>query len=257
MGGPRTSTSAMADQGNPNNTEVNMTNDEVKKLPFKILFVDDEEGQRKMFSRLFSGQYHIVTAGSVAEAKNCLDEAKGTFAVLVSDVRMPEQSGFELLSYARDACPDTVRLLVSAYAEQDGKGALSAINEYAVYRYLQKPFDVNLMRNDISSAVDEFIRRSMIGNFASDIDELMVQFRESCEHWITYTYDICAPYSSLDYGLHGILAVYSGYIRKVFSVENTKELITTLEDHVDDILDEHYNMQYSPSIHTPPNNTRH
>lgn len=103
-----------------------------------IMFVDDEAGIRNSLKRLFSDSPHtVLLAASAAEALELLKS--NTCAVIVSDNQMPGESGIEFLCKARMLAPDTVRVMMTAYA--DLGTALNAINQCEAYRFVVKPWD--------------------------------------------------------------------------------------------------------------------
>lgn len=113
-----------------------------------IMFVDDEAGIRNSLKRLFSdSQHNVLIAASAAEALELLHN--NTCAVIVSDNQMPGESGIEFLYKARQLAPDTMRVMMTAYA--DLGTALNAINHCEAYRFVVKPWDnqelVDLVNN--------------------------------------------------------------------------------------------------------------
>lgn len=103
-----------------------------------IMFVDDEVGIRNSLKRLFADSQHtVLIAESAAEALELLHTE--TCAVIVSDNQMPGESGIEFLCKARQLAPDTIRVMMTAYA--DLGTALSAINLCEAYRFVVKPWD--------------------------------------------------------------------------------------------------------------------
>jgi response regulator RpfG family c-di-GMP phosphodiesterase len=102
----------------------------------RVLCVDDEpnilEGLRLNLDRVFD----LHTAGSGAQALALLEKEE-PFAVVVSDMRMPEMDGAEFLSRVRERFRDTVRILLTGYA--DVGSAISAVNNGQVFRFLTKP----------------------------------------------------------------------------------------------------------------------
>lgn len=127
-----------------------MTNSNVK-APL-ILFVDDEEHTVKYFQRAVGAFAQVVTAGSVAEGKRLLDEHAATLAVLISDQRMPGGYGNELLHYARDRYPNMVRILTTAYSELEQ--TIEAVNQGQIDRYMQKPWDITVLRLELKLALE-------------------------------------------------------------------------------------------------------
>ncbi len=120
--------------------------------PDKILFVDDEAMALKYFERLVSPLAPVLTAGSVEEGKAVLRAHGAEIAVLVSDQRMPGERGNELLRHAREHHPHIVRMLTTAYSELGE--AIEAINSGEIYRYINKPWDLENLRADLKHALE-------------------------------------------------------------------------------------------------------
>ncbi|MGH6625081.1 MAG: response regulator [Burkholderiaceae bacterium] len=104
-----------------------------------ILFVDDEPQARKWVARLLADEFTILTADGVDEALALLREHERDIAVLVTDYRMPQRNGMELLQAAQREHRHLVRLLATAYAEKEV--AIAAVNQGQVFRILEKPLD--------------------------------------------------------------------------------------------------------------------
>lgn len=118
-----------------------------------ILFVDDEAGIRNSLKRLFADSPHtVLLAASAAEALELLRD--NTCAVIVSDNQMPGESGIEFLYKARQLAPDTVRVMMTAYA--DLGTALNAINHCEAYRFVVKPWDNQELVELVNSCVLRF-----------------------------------------------------------------------------------------------------
>jgi two-component system, response regulator PhcR len=123
-----------------------------------VLFVDDEPQACKWFARLFADEFSIITAGSVDEALQVLRTHGRDVAVVVTDYRMPQKNGLELLAAAQRDHRHVVRLLATAYAEKDV--ALAAINQGRVMQILEKPFDEAQVRSVLREAFDTFMERA-------------------------------------------------------------------------------------------------
>jgi response regulator RpfG family c-di-GMP phosphodiesterase len=120
--------------------------------PVRILYVDDEPSLCKAFARMFAGEdeFTVITSTSPVDAAGLL--ADQSFDIVVSDLRMPEMSGIELLSTARRARPLARRLLVSGYADLDS--AMAAINDVGVDRLLTKPWNGSEMIGAVRGAAE-------------------------------------------------------------------------------------------------------
>jgi signal transduction histidine kinase len=101
-----------------------------------ILFVDDEPQNLVVFRYALEEQFRVLTAQSGDEALRLLDQHE--VAVMLTDQRMPGMTGVELCARARELRPDTIRIIITAYA--DIHAAISAINLGHVSRYLVKPW---------------------------------------------------------------------------------------------------------------------
>lgn len=105
--------------------------------PAQILFVDDERPILNSLKRLLRPTGHQVhLANSGAEALDILN--KNAIDIVVSDMRMPEMDGAEFLANVANQWPDTIRMLLTGYA--DLTSAVDAINNGAISRYLTKPW---------------------------------------------------------------------------------------------------------------------
>lgn len=103
-----------------------------------VLLVDDEPHILSALKRVLRLEpCLVVTAGSGEEALGIL--ARQPIALVLSDMRMPGMSGAELLAEARRCQPDTIRVLLTGYA--DMQSTVQAINEGNIYRYIAKPWN--------------------------------------------------------------------------------------------------------------------
>lgn len=81
-------------------------------IPEKILFVDDEPDLLSSFKRQFRKKAHIYTATGGQEALDLM-AVESEFAVIVSDMRMPNMSGAEFLEKAKGISPNSIRILLT------------------------------------------------------------------------------------------------------------------------------------------------
>ncbi len=115
-----------------------------------LLFVDDEQGILNSLRRLFiDDNVRILTSTSGAEAIELIKS--NDIAVIVSDHRMPGMSGIEFLQKAKALSPDSVRVMLTGYA--DTQAAIDAINKGEVYKFITKPWEIDEFRSIIFDAV--------------------------------------------------------------------------------------------------------
>ncbi|HQI79948.1 MAG TPA: response regulator [Deltaproteobacteria bacterium] len=119
----------------------------------EILFVDDESYILDIAQQIFADRgMDILTAGSPQAA---LDIVKGhEIAVLVSDNHMPGMRGIDLLSRVKVISPDTVKILMTGFA--DLETALEAINRVEVYRFLVKPWENSQLVAIVVDALERY-----------------------------------------------------------------------------------------------------
>src|SRR5262245_2552331 len=121
----------------------------------KILYIDDEPANLIVLEAACGDEFEVLTATSGKEGLELL--ARHEVAVLLSDQRMPEMSGVEVLEAAHAMRPDTVRVLITAYS--DINEAVAAINRSRVERYLRKPWQPEELRVALRDAVSTYETR--------------------------------------------------------------------------------------------------
>jgi FixJ family two-component response regulator len=119
-----------------------------------VLFVDDEALALKYFRRAFESRFKVFAASSADEALRVLEESHEDIGVIVTDQRMPEASGVELLRIVRQKYPRTVRILTTAYSELDL--LIQAINTGAVYSFVTKPWQLDDLDRTLSRALEHY-----------------------------------------------------------------------------------------------------
>lgn len=123
-----------------------------------VLLVDDEpDALESTRAALFREPYEIVMANSATQALAVLDTTD--VSVVISDEKMPDMEGSELLVRVRREFPSVIRILLTGHASISS--ALKAINEGAVYRYLQKPVSADALSRVIGEALQEKTRRDL------------------------------------------------------------------------------------------------
>lgn len=117
-----------------------------------VLFVDDEEQACKYFRLALEPEFAVITASSAAEALEVLRAQRSKIGIVVSDQRMPGDSGSTFLTKVRHEEPMSVRILTTAYSDMDA--AIEAVNSGAIYKYVVKPWDLNDLRITLRRAME-------------------------------------------------------------------------------------------------------
>jgi diguanylate cyclase (GGDEF)-like protein/PAS domain S-box-containing protein len=141
-----------------------------------LLIVDDEANVTAALDRLLRQDgYHILKADTAAEAFELL--ALHPVQVIICDHRMPVMSGSEFLSKVKELHPDPIRIMLSGYTELES--VLDAINRGAIYRFFTKPWNDEVLRDNIRKAFLHYwllhsaVPAANVGRENDDIDELL------------------------------------------------------------------------------------
>ena len=135
----------------------------------RVLVVDDKENMLKLFGKILADGWELSTAGDGARALALL--ATEPFDVVVSDIKMPGASGFEVLQAVKARAPSTEVILMTGYANV--ADAVQAM-KMGAYDYLEKPFDPDEAARAIARAAERkrlrdeaaSLRRELEGVFA-------------------------------------------------------------------------------------------
>ncbi|MFN3386191.1 MAG: response regulator [Candidatus Thermochlorobacter sp.] len=122
----------------------------------KILVVDDEQGVLTALSQLLSDTYEVLTAKSADEALAMLKQ-DSFMTLLLTDQRMPKKTGTDFLIESRELAPMVPKILITAYT--DVEDIIRLINEGQIYRYVQKPWNPEKLRELISEAVELYLHQ--------------------------------------------------------------------------------------------------
>ncbi len=132
-----------------------------------ILLVDDEQTIRTLLSRALTTLGHVVvTAETVAEA--CEHLANREFDLLLIDKNLPDGSGLEIVTKARQEGHRSEAIIITGYS--DTESAIKAV-ELAVFRYVRKPFDLDALKVDITNALETGRLRRDLARRTRDLEE--------------------------------------------------------------------------------------
>jgi len=116
-----------------------------------VLVVDDDRGMREFLEIMLTQEGHQVRCAS--DGKKALDLCnKHKFDLAITDLKMPKVDGIDFLKGAKEISPETMVILITAYAS--GDTAVSAMKEGA-YDYIEKNFDIEDLKKIIQEALDK------------------------------------------------------------------------------------------------------
>lgn len=140
-----------------------------------LLLVDDEENITAALSRLFRRDgYTILRANSGKEGLALLETHQ--VGVIISDQRMPEMTGTEFLTQVKMRYPDTLRIVLSGYTELSS--VTEAINRGAVYKFLTKPWEDELLRENVAEAFQRYEMKVENARLARELQQANEELRQ-------------------------------------------------------------------------------
>src|SRR5208283_1441111 len=115
----------------------------------KIMLVDDDLNLLNSLKRVLHDEFDIETFTCGSDALAALD--KEEYAVVVSDMKMPEMDGVTLLAKIRDKVPNTIRAMLTGNA--DLQTAIEAVNVGSIFRFQLKPCSPENMKTTLTACL--------------------------------------------------------------------------------------------------------
>jgi response regulator RpfG family c-di-GMP phosphodiesterase len=122
----------------------------------KVLVVDDEKRVLITLTDLLRNEFDVIACISGQAALDVL-ENNSLIAAVLSDQRMPNISGVDFLIAAHKIAPIVPKILMTGYA--DVNDVVRLVNEGQIFRFVQKPWDINKLKKTLYEATDEFEKR--------------------------------------------------------------------------------------------------
>lgn len=123
-----------------------------------VLYIDDEDNNLKSFRAALRRDFRIFTAIDAEEGLRIVQEEE--VHVVIADQRMPGMTGTEFFERMVKINPDPIRILLTGYS--DIASVIDAINKGEVYRFIDKPWNIEQIKNSIKNAADiYFMRREL------------------------------------------------------------------------------------------------
>lgn len=121
-----------------------------KKL--KLMIVDDEVNNLDLLYRTFRRQFQVFRADSAAQALEILDK-EGEMAAIISDQSMPEMTGVELFCKTMSSFPNTIRILLTGYSEDQIEEEVESIKNANIFKCITKPFSPKELQAVVEESV--------------------------------------------------------------------------------------------------------
>ncbi|MBN2703167.1 MAG: response regulator [Pontiellaceae bacterium] len=146
----------------------------------RILFVDDEQNVLSAISRQLRKDFDVQVAQGGEEGLLKLEQ-EAPFAVVISDMRMPEMNGIEFLKLVSVRSPNSIRMMLTGNSDQ--QTAIDAVNEGKIFRFLNKPCPAELLINHVETGVRQYelitaerelLEQTLKGSIAALMDILAI-----------------------------------------------------------------------------------
>ena len=149
---------------------------------FPILYVDDEAHNLTSFAATFRKEYKIHTATNGNEALEIMrnNEVK----LVITDQRMPEMTGIQLLEKITPEFPDSIRMILTGFS--DIGVIIDAINSGRVFRYITKPWDENELRMTIENARQMFDLQARNRSLMTELQQKVEEQDQTLKLFIRY-----------------------------------------------------------------------
>jgi putative two-component system response regulator len=117
---------------------------------FRLLIVDDEADILDSIKRTFRRDYEVLTANSGQAAIDLLQVEQ--VDLIISDQRMPDVTGDEVLKFAMQHQPTAIRIMLTGYADMES--LVRCVNEAGLYKYITKPWEPENLRLTVVRALE-------------------------------------------------------------------------------------------------------
>lgn len=180
----------------------------------KVLYIDDEGNNLTSFRASLRKFFEITTA---IDATTGLELVQNNdFHVVLADQRMPGMTGVEFFEQLTKINPDPIRILLTGYS--DISSVIDAINKGEVYRFIDKPWNLDQIKNAIINAAEIYSARRELKEKTARLEKIQVEMNQ-------FVY-------SLSHELRGPLMSISG-VSKLAKMEFTQPEILEYFDMID------------------------
>lgn len=155
-----------------------------------VLYVDDEVNNLVAFDASFRRHFNVFTCAKPSDVKRILKE--NDIHILITDERMPEMTGIELLESILEDFPSVIKILMTGYL--DIEPIIQAINKIGVFRYIQRPWVEHEIKMTIDSAFEMYCAKFLLREKTL---KLQKAYEELDKFAYSASHDLRAPLASI------------------------------------------------------------
>ena len=179
-----------------------------------IFYLDDNLSNLTLLSEVFKDNYEVVTASKPSEALEIIREKP--YKVFIVDYVMPGMNGLEFVEAAREMCPDSIFMILTAYPDLDV--TVSAINQGGIYRFIYKPWKIADLTNALEGAFETYYLKEnnrMLVNELQEKNRMLERLKEQLEEENRY--------------LQEEIRIHAGFEHIVSQNKSFKQLLKQIE----------------------------
>lgn len=147
----------------------------------KVLYIDDEQHNLDSFRAAFRREFEVFTALDAFEGKKIVQSEE--IHVVIADQRMPGTTGVEFFEQLMEINPEPMRILLTGYS--DIQSVIDAINKGEVYRFIDKPWSWEVIKNAVLNAFEIYSAKKELKEKTAKLEKIqseMNRFVYSLSH---------------------------------------------------------------------------
>jgi signal transduction histidine kinase len=202
------------------------------QLDSSVLYVDDEQNNLNAFRAAFRRDFRVYTAINAVDALKLLKKYPD-IKVIIADQRMPHITGVEFFEKVRHIYPNKIRIILTGYS--DVSAVVDAINKGQVYRFIDKPWSQEMIKNTIRNATEIYDTRKSL----HDKNEALQQAYNELDKFVySVSHDLRSPLMSI-LGIANLAELDVEDPKSLEYFRSVKLMVDKLDGYIHDIIN-HY-----------------
>ena len=204
----------------------------INNLSSTVLYVDDEQNNLNAFRAAFRREFRIHIAINAVDALKQLKKYP-EIKVIIADQRMPDITGVEFFEKVRFIYPNKVRVILTGYS--DISAVIDAINKGQVYRFIDKPWNHEMIKNTVTNATEIYDTRKNLHDKNTSLQEA---YNELDKFVYSVSHDLRSPLMSI-LGIANLAELDVNDAKSLEYFKSVKGMVNKLDGFIHDIIN-HY-----------------